>query len=114
MSKEYQPFGLGLGADQLPKTKQAAEDLWDQLKPMWEEMNNPKEANGVNKAIEEAKALGFVPGAEVTLNSDDEVGRVVGYNEAVGGFYSGSRYPIIVEFERGTYEYSLTDLVLSK
>jgi hypothetical protein len=112
MSKEYKPFGIGLGVEQLPTNEKQTEQLWDLLKPVFQEMNDPKQKNETQSAITEAKRLGFVPGVRVKLINDDEIGEVEGYNQAVGGFYSGSRYPILVRWERGVFEYGVNDLEL--
>ncbi|MFZ2193650.1 MAG: hypothetical protein WAV31_05390 [Candidatus Moraniibacteriota bacterium] len=112
MNKEYKPFGLGLSPDQLPKTPEDAEKLWNALKPLIEEMKEPDGEKKMSNEVAKAKGLGFVPGAKAKLSHDAEVGEVVGYNEAVGGFYPGSRYPVIIKFDRGTFEYSLEQLEL--
>jgi len=35
-----------------------------------------------------------------------------GFNTSSIGFYTGDRYPIIVKFKRGTFEYGADDLRL--
>ncbi len=68
----------------------------------------------MRNAIQAAKELGFIPGAKVKLSHGPEVGEIVGYNESVGGFYPGSRYPVLIEFKRGTFEYVTDQLRLVK
>lgn len=113
MNQEYKPFGLGLGPDQLPKTSEEANNLWETFKPLLEEMKEPDGARKMKNEVAKAKELGFVPGAKARMSHDAEAGEVVGYNQAVGGFYPGSRYPVIIKFERGTFEYSLDQLELA-
>ena len=114
MNEEYKPFGLGLTRENLPKTPEEATKFWDELKPLINEMKEPDGKKKTENEIAKAKELGFVPGAKVKLSHDPEVGEMVEYNEETGGFYPGSRYPVIIKFERGTYEYSLEQLVLVK
>jgi hypothetical protein len=68
--------------------------------------------NEVEKAIKKAKALGFKRGVRVRLHGDSEIGEVVGHNQKDRGFYSGDRYPILVKFEKGTFEYGVESLEL--
>jgi len=110
MNKEYKPFGLGLGPEHLPKNPEEAEKLWDTLKPLIEELKEPDGEKKMSNEVAKAKELGFVPGAKVKLSHDAEVGEVVSYNKAIGGFYPGSRYPVLIKFERGTFEYTLEQL----
>jgi len=72
----------------------------------------PDGANKAKIAIREAKKIGFVIGVKTKILNDDEVGVIVGYNNDTSGFYPGSRYPILVKFERGTFEYAPGDLKL--
>lgn len=113
MENEYKPFGLGLSPDRFPKTHEEAEKLWDTLKPLIEEMKEPDGEKKMSNEVAKAKELGFVPGAKAKLSHDPEIGEVLGYNEAIGGFYPGSRYPVIIKFERGTFEYSLEQIKLA-
>jgi len=112
MNNEYKPFGLGLGPEHLPKTPEEAEKLWNTLKPLVEGLKEPDGEKKMSNEVAKAKELGFVPGAKAKLSHDAEVGEVVGYNEAVGGFYPGSKYPVLIKFERGTFEYGLEQLEL--
>jgi len=90
----------------LKAAQQDPEATWDFLKQTQQPMAN------VEKAIEDAKAKDFVVGAKVRLKGVEEIGEVVGYNTANSGFYSGDRYPIIVRFERGKFEYGVESLEL--
>ncbi len=69
-------------------------------------------AEKMKEAVELAKKAGFTIGVEVTRTRDAEVGKVIGHNETIGGFYPGSRYPIIVQFPSATFQYAQTDLEL--
>lgn len=68
----------------------------------------------VRAAIEDAQRQGFASGKGVILNHDPtkEVGKVIKFNSSTIGFYTGDRYPIVVKFERGTFEYSADNLTL--
>jgi hypothetical protein len=68
----------------------------------------------VEQAIENAKKLGFKVGSEVMMlgDPDKELGEVVRFNTSTIGFGTGDRYPVIVKFERGTFEYSVESLIL--
>jgi hypothetical protein len=112
MNEEYKPFGLGIQPEQLPKTPEEAEKLWDALKPLMKELKEPDGDEKMNNEVTKAKELGFIEGVKAKLSHTPEIGEVVGYNEAVGGFYPGSRYPVLIKFERGTFEYSLDQLEL--
>jgi len=118
MNKEYKPFGRDPEGEPLPKTPEEVEKLCDELRRFDVFLGKlEKEPDGERKmrsAIADAKEKGFVIGAKVKLLKDKEVGEVVGYNEATGGFYPGSRYPLIVKFERGTFEYGPGLLKLAK
>jgi len=72
------------------------------------------EPTSVHEAIKQSKALGFEPGKKVMMKGDidKEVGKVVKFNISTVGFYTGDRYPIIVKFERGTFEYGPDSLML--
>ena len=106
MNKEYLPFGMG----PVPETPEQADALWKVFKP---EMSKETEnLQTMRAAIEKAKELGFVPGAPVRWMDDPEIGEVISYNESIGSFYPGSRYPVRVKFVRGTFEYGLEDLTL--
>jgi hypothetical protein len=67
-----------------------------------------------DKAIQEAKENGFVIGKKVKLTHDKEIGIVVGYNENPISGYPTARYPIMVQFERGKFEYTVRELKLVK
>lgn len=108
----YKPFGMGFGPEQLPKTPEEVKRFWDEIKPLMEGLKEPDGKNKMKNEIAKAKELGFVEGAKAKLSHDDEVGEVVGHNEAIGGFYPRSRYPVIIKFKRGTFEYSLDQLEL--
>ena len=79
-----------------------------------EGLDEPDGESKKENEIAKAKALGFVEGAKVKMSYDDknEIGKVVGYNQSTGGFYPSSRYPVLVKFERGTFEYGLESLEL--
>ena len=83
----------------------------DQVRQMMKGMNRPEGGSLAEKAIREAKRRGFVIGARAKLPYSDtpEVGVVVGYNQKANGFYSGDRYPVLVKFERGTFEYGISE-----
>lgn len=66
----------------------------------------------VDKAILSVMQQGYVEGAGVTLWNMAEVGTIVGYNRTSGGHYPGDRYPLIVRFQRGTFEYGTEGLKL--
>jgi len=60
----------------------------------------------VDEAIKDAKSKGFEIGTRVIFFDDHtDIGKVVKFNTSTIGFYTGDRYPIIVKFERGTFEY---------
>jgi len=60
----------------------------------------------VEASIEKAKQLGFKEGGKVIFNNDKtDVGVMLRFNTSTVGFYTGDRYPLIVKFERGTFEY---------
>ena len=82
------------------KTEQELENLWDLIK-------QTKTANSiVEESIKKAKEAGFYPGCKVKMKGDDEIGEMVGFNISNLGFYTGDRYPLLVKFERGIFEYS--------
>jgi len=68
----------------------------------------------VQSSIALAIGAGYTITAPVVLAFDDayEVGEVIGYNTRCHGFYDGERYPVIVEFARGTFEYGIDQLDL--
>ena len=68
----------------------------------------------IKKAIHDSKAKGFKIGKGVMLKHDpsNEIGKVVNFNTSTVGFYTGDYYPIIVKFERGTFEYGLNSLTI--
>lgn len=74
------------------------------------EMKKPLEA--VTNAVADSIAQGFIIGKKVKMVGDDEVGEIMKYNLSTVGFYTGDRYPIIVKFKRGTFEYSVESLTL--
>lgn len=112
--ENYKPFGLGIPPEALPKNDEDADRLWDTVKPLIEQTQEKGGDAKLNELLEKAKKLGLVPGAKVKLWHDDEIGEIMGYNTSIGGFYSGTRYPIVVKFERGTFEYSIEGLKLIK
>jgi len=65
-------------------------------------------------AITQSIACGFVVGAKVTRTPpSEEVGVVVGYNTShPSNLYGGSRYPIVVKFDSGRFEYGPESLHL--
>jgi hypothetical protein len=71
--------------------------------------NNP---DSVTEAVANAKKLGFVSGAKVTLTGHSKIGKITGHNNKGGGFYCGSRCPIVVEWDHGTFPYEIESLVL--
>jgi hypothetical protein len=83
----------------------------DMTRKMIKGLNKPDGEIQTAKAIKEAQKRGFVIGAKVKLPYSDtpEVGVVVGYNQTPNGFYSGDRYPVLVKFERGTFEYGISE-----
>lgn len=113
-NNEYKPVSFGLPPEQFPKTPEETERLWETLKPLVEGLKEPDGERKMSNEVAKAKEMGFVPGARVKLSHDREVGEVVGYNEAIGGFYPGSRYPVLIKFERGTFEYGLESIKLVK
>lgn len=64
-------------------------------------------------AFLDAIAHGFVIGAKVTRLISTEVGEVLGLN-TTDGIYHGERYPIVVKFESGIFEYAVSDLELKE
>lgn len=90
------------------KNEKEVTQVWDMAK---ETKVNP---DNVMKAINEAKNLGFDIGEKVIMKGDpfDEEGEILRFNSSSIGFSSGDRYPIIVKFERGTFEYSVDSLIL--
>ena len=79
----------------------------------------PGEEELLKARLEEAKSL-LTIGDEVTIKFTSYTGEVVGFNERLGGIYSGARYPVFVkitktgpEFERAlnqTFEYGTEQL----
>ncbi len=108
-SKEYRNPGIGLGVEHLP---QNPEDL-EKLLRLAKELKQGNTAENTKAAVDRARAAGFIPGASVRMIDNPEVGQVVGYNEALDGVYPGNRYPIVVQFERGTFEYGVESLELA-
>lgn len=84
----------------------------ENFRQLHEELIVPDGVNKTKKAIREVKKMGFVIGTKAKISNDDEAGVIVGYNNNTDGFYPGSRYPILVKFERGTFEYAPDDLKL--
>lgn len=87
----------------------------DEITQICDIAKNTKKTNmSVNQAIHKSKEKGFKVGKRVILNHDPdkEVGEVVDFNTSTIGFYTGDRYPIIVKFERGTFEYNPDNLTL--
>ncbi|MBI4114694.1 MAG: hypothetical protein HY445_02530 [Candidatus Niyogibacteria bacterium] len=115
MSKEeYKPFGIGMNPENMPKTPEEIEKFWNLMKPLFESFKVPDGEAKTKNAIAEAKKRGFRPGTKAKLTHENEVGEVIGYNETADGPYPGSRYPILIKFKRGTYEYDLDQLELIK
>ena len=86
-----------------------------ELAGLWDIVKNSKTAiTEVGIAIEDAQRLGFASGKKVMLSNDPirEVGVVTGFNTSTVGFYTGDRYPIIVKWKRGTFEYGAGSLTL--
>ncbi len=97
---------LWLGAIVGVRDEKEREQLHDLLK-------STKQPEGVvEKAIQQARANGFVEGADVRMKGYPEVGKIVRHNTVSWGFYSGDLYSIVVEFERGTFEYGEESLEL--
>jgi len=67
----------------------------------------------VNTAVEKAKSQGFAIGSKVMFYNDKtDIGEVVAFNTSTMGFGTGDRYPVIVKFERGTFEYGTDCLTI--
>lgn len=84
------------------------ERTWDAVKSLHQDMRGREPTpEAVAEAVKFAQEAGFVLEAPVRLqgNVNGEIGKVAGYNERTAGFYPGTRYPILVKFERGTFEY---------
>lgn len=62
----------------------------------------------VRAACTRALSAGFVPGALVVL-ADGSIGEVRGLNLATFGFFTGERYPLLVERDELVSEYGLED-----
>lgn len=68
----------------------------------------------IRDAIMHAITMGFVIGSKVTRTAPSaEVGEVIGYNTS-DGLYNGDRYPIVVKFESGVFEYGVESLDLKE
>jgi len=69
---------------------------WDSVKPLLEELK-PKQ--GEEALLEEVLTLAkakFSIGDMVEVKGTSYIGRVHGFNERLGGFYPGVRYPVLV------------------
>lgn len=78
------------------KTKEDVDKLWDSMKPLMEELK-PKsgEAAELETLLEKTRTE-FQIGTHVVIKNTGYTGKVVKYNENLGGFYPGVRYPVIV------------------
>ena len=70
--------------------------------------------SAVELAIKEAKEQGFTEGRKVCLAGDaeGEQGEIIGYNTRTHSLYNGVRYPVLVKWARGVFEYSTDGLIL--
>lgn len=84
----------------------------EQLADLFKETKVPLDI--VKDKIEQCKEAGFDIGSKVIMASDPkkEIGKVLRFNETSAGFYTGSRYPLVVEFKRGTFQYALEEMIL--
>ncbi len=83
---------------------QALNTIHDLVKELKAKAPSEKEMSAAHSIYEK---LGYVPGAFVRFKSKpDIIGVITQYNTSTG-FYDGKRYPIIVQFPFGTFEYSI-------
>lgn len=81
----------------LPKTEQEATALWDSLKPLYADLKpSVSESEELEKILTEVKKM-FAIGDRVYMKHTCYIGLVYGFNENLGGFYPGIRYPICVK-----------------
>ncbi len=71
-------------------------------------------SDSVKKAIRECEQQGFKPECKVMMvgDPDKEIGKLIKFNNSTIGFYAGNQYPMIVKFDRGTFEFGIDELTL--
>jgi hypothetical protein len=83
-----------------------------QLEQVYELVKETKVTEkAVANAIKEAQRKGIKVGGKVMFYGDKtDIGKVLRFNTSTVGFYTGDRYPVVVEFKRGTFEYEIDGL----
>ncbi len=86
------------------KKEQALNSIHDLVKALKLQAPSEKEISTAHNIYEK---LGYVPGTFVQRYNEPDIWVIVKYNTSAGWFYDGKRYPIIVKFPFGTFEYSI-------
>jgi len=82
------------------RTERELEQLWGFVK------ETKVTKKDVETSIKEAQKAGFHIGCKVRMHGDDEIGEMIDFNKSSIGLYTGDRFPIIIKFDRGTFEYN--------
>jgi hypothetical protein len=90
------------------KTKKDIIETWDLTK------STIVSKKIIRRVINTSKEKGFIIGEKVILSDDEdkEIGEIVAFNTCTIGHYTGDRFPIVVKFERGAFEYNRESLTL--